>query len=150
MALLAAKIGVELSDNEIDWIERVGPKRPPPEINQSKPEQKLPRPVVVRLQRRNKRDLTLKAAKTRRNLTTTDLELNGPDLKVFFNERLTKENRNLFRAALNPKNWASHNVSSVMAPSISGNLMGNQERTSRALMTSKFIMAMTDIGEDLD
>ncbi|CAB3227693.1 unnamed protein product [Arctia plantaginis] len=43
IALLAArKIGVELSNNDIDWIERVGSKRPPPEINQSKPEQKLP------------------------------------------------------------------------------------------------------------
>lgn len=41
----------------------------------------------------------LKAAKSCRNVTSADLYISGPSLRVFFNERLTKENRMLFRDA---------------------------------------------------
>lgn len=59
----------------------------------------MSRPVIVRLIRRAKRDELLKAARTRRNLTTADLELVGEPQKIFLNERLTKINRLLFRDA---------------------------------------------------
>lgn len=93
----ARKVGVELEDKDIDWVSRAGPRRPPPESHEA--HARLPRPVVVRLLRRGKRDELLKAAKLRRNVTSADLDISGTSLKVFFNERLTKENRMLFRDA---------------------------------------------------
>lgn len=96
VALIAArKIGVDLEEREIDWIQRVGPRR-----NSAKTAEestKPPRPVVMRFLRCSKKQEILKAARSRRNLTSVDLEVSGAPLKVFFNERLTKENRLLFR-----------------------------------------------------
>lgn len=94
--LLSKKVGVDLDDRDIDWVTRVGPKKSP-STSEDKPN--FPRPVVVRLLRRAKRDQLTKAAKSRRNLTSADVEIPGPALKVFINERLTKTNRLLFRDA---------------------------------------------------
>lgn len=93
----ARKVGVDLEDKDIDWTSRVGPRRPPSESPETST--RLPRPVVVRLLRRTKRDELLKAAKSRRNVTSVDLGIQGPSLRVYFNERLTKDNRTLFRDA---------------------------------------------------
>lgn len=93
----ARKIGVDLDDADIDWIHRVGPRRI--SGDQSDNIAKLPRPVVVRITRKAKRDQLLKAAKSRRNITSSDLEVPGTTRKIYYNERLTKENRMLFRDA---------------------------------------------------
>lgn len=85
----AKKLGVDLTDNDIDNITRVGARRPDKESYH--------RNVVVKLVRRGKRDEFLKAAKSRRSLTTEHLEFAGPPTRVFFNERLTRSNRLLFR-----------------------------------------------------
>lgn len=97
--LTASKIGVSLEDSDIDWVGRVGPKKTLASVltDQRKEHSALPRPIVVKLIRRSKRDEILKAAKSRRNLSTKDLELDGPQAKVYLNERLTRENRQLFR-----------------------------------------------------
>ncbi|XP_045763694.1 uncharacterized protein LOC123866284, partial [Maniola jurtina] len=94
--LLAKKIGVEVSDQDIDWTSRAGP-RVLSAVNATGNARKYPRPIVVRLLRRSKRDEFLKASKSRRNITSTDLNLPGPAQKVFINERLTQRNRLLFR-----------------------------------------------------
>ncbi|XP_063547569.1 uncharacterized protein LOC134755021 [Cydia strobilella] len=91
--LAARKMGVELSEQDVDWVQRVGPRRA------VAPENNFARPVVVRLLRRAKRDQILKASKSRRNITSNDLDVEGPARKIFYNERLTKENRRLFREA---------------------------------------------------
>ncbi|CAG9114232.1 unnamed protein product [Plutella xylostella] len=73
-------------------------------IHTSKPDAAAaaePRPVVARLLRNNKRDEILHASKVRRNLSTGDIGLGGTARKVYFNERLTKVNRHLFREARN-------------------------------------------------
>lgn len=90
----ARKVGVELSDSELEEASRIGPKR----TNSSDKEttNMPPRPITVRLLRRTKRDELLKAIKIRRNLTTEDI-ISGPPKKVYINERLTKANRLLFR-----------------------------------------------------
>ncbi|XP_075990272.1 uncharacterized protein LOC142985922 [Anticarsia gemmatalis] len=93
----AKKIGVEINDSDIDWVTRSGPRRPPVNTALPEDERKLPRPVVVRLLRRSKRDQFLKAAKSRKNISSADLEVSGTPRKIFFNERLTKANRLLFR-----------------------------------------------------
>ncbi|KAJ2943249.1 hypothetical protein O0L34_g12054 [Tuta absoluta] len=90
--MACSKIGVELKEDEIDDIFRAGPKqRKLNEINRS-------RPVVVRLVRLSKRDAVLKAARARRNIAAKDVVEGAPG-NIFFNERLTKENRILFREA---------------------------------------------------
>ncbi|XP_034828788.2 uncharacterized protein [Maniola hyperantus] len=96
MMLLAKKIGVDLSEQEIDWSTRVGP-RILTATSATGNARKQPRPIVVRLLRRAKRDEIIKAIKVRRNVTSTDLNLSGPAEKIFVNERLTSKNRLLFR-----------------------------------------------------
>ncbi|XP_046976966.1 uncharacterized protein LOC124543017 [Vanessa cardui] len=93
---LAKEIGVELSDQDIDWTSRAGPRILPSDKSTGNA-RKHPRPIVVRLLQRSKRDEIIKASKTRRNITSTDLGLPGPAQKVFINERLTQGNRLFFR-----------------------------------------------------
>lgn len=95
--LAAKKVGVDLTECDIDWVTRAGPrvKRAITVENDSK----FSRPIVVRLLRRHKRDELLKASKTRKNLSSADLDVPGKSNKIYVNERLTKENRMLFRAA---------------------------------------------------
>ncbi|KAJ0171981.1 hypothetical protein K1T71_012744 [Dendrolimus kikuchii] len=97
--LAAQKVGVKLEEGDVDWVTRAGPRFSTTMKNAQVQAQttKLPRPIVVRLIRKAKRDEFLKAAKSRKNMSTTDLEVTGPTVKIFFNERLTKANRLLFR-----------------------------------------------------
>lgn len=96
--VVAKKIGVELEERDIDWIQRMGPPR---KANADPSEKRYPRSIVLRLLRREKRDIVLKAARVRRNLMSADVDVPGPSSKIFINERLTKDNRILFREARN-------------------------------------------------
>lgn len=92
----AAKVGVEVSESDLDGIRRAGPRRTSADVSKDgRPP--LPRPVVVRFTRKAKRNEFLKAAKARRSLNNKDLVDGGPEMKIFVNERLTTENRQLFR-----------------------------------------------------
>ncbi|XP_028042639.1 uncharacterized protein LOC114252347 [Bombyx mandarina] len=99
--LATKKLGVELDEKDVDWITRVGPRRSavPPSLTEL--QNRMPRPIVVRLLRRSKRDEILKASKSRRNIKSNDLDAPGTPQNIYFNERLTKENRILFRDARN-------------------------------------------------
>lgn len=108
----ASKVGVDLVENDIDWISRAGPR---PHKNKPDSYSNISRPIVVRLLRRSKRDALLKAAKTRRNINSTELQENCPNQKVYINERLTWEIRRLFRDARNKSKlhgyshcWTNH------------------------------------------
>lgn len=92
--LTATKVGVDLSELEIDEIKRVGPRR------SSDSKEKRPRPIVARLLRKAKRTELVKAAASRKGLTTEDI-VPGTSDSVFINERLTKKNRLLFRESRN-------------------------------------------------
>uniref|UniRef100_A0A2A4J0K9 PHD-type domain-containing protein n=1 Tax=Heliothis virescens TaxID=7102 RepID=A0A2A4J0K9_HELVI len=94
--LTAAKIGVDLKDDDVDWVSRIGIGHKSATGDFSA---KFPRPIIVRLLRRNKRDELIKAAKTRKNLDSKDIVSEGPTGRVFINEHLTKQNRRLFRDA---------------------------------------------------
>ncbi|KAJ2937231.1 hypothetical protein O0L34_g19424 [Tuta absoluta] len=84
------KIGIELKEGEIDEIFRAGPRQ-----RKDNDKNRL-RPVGVKLVRHRKRDAILKAARTRRNIHAQDV-IDGAPGNIYFNERLTKKNRNLFR-----------------------------------------------------
>lgn len=98
--ITAGKIGMDLNENDIDWVSRVG-RRPSKLTQPQLPESAstLPRPVVIRFVRRAKRNDMLAKSKVRRNITSADIDVPGPPQKIYFNERLTKENRQLFRDA---------------------------------------------------
>ncbi|KAI5639975.1 hypothetical protein NE865_07546 [Phthorimaea operculella] len=120
---VAAKLGLNIAENEIVSAGRVGLK---PKDNQDLDDSQVnkdntggednkivrARPIVVRLTRYALRCKFLQEARIRRNATTVDLGLppHTPQ-KFYVNERLTKENRLLFRntraAAANakPQKW---------------------------------------------
>ncbi|KAL4714778.1 hypothetical protein ACJJTC_002637 [Scirpophaga incertulas] len=92
---IAFKIGFGLEEQDIDYVSRVGPRN-----HQSTKEnsERLPRPITVRFIRRLKRDEFLKAARSRHPISSSDLKINGVDRNLYFNERLTQSNRQLFRS----------------------------------------------------
>lgn len=94
--VIATKIGVTLAEADVDDVLRVGPRRFASDATADAP---LPRPVVLRFVRRLKRKEFLRAAKSRRSITSADIEVAGRARKLFINERLTKTNRYLFRQA---------------------------------------------------
>ncbi|VVC87859.1 unnamed protein product, partial [Leptidea sinapis] len=73
---------------------RVGPRRP-----EEKDKPYRPRPLIVRLTRRETRDALLTAARVRRGLNTEGLQLPGPTRSLYINERLSGYNRYLFQKA---------------------------------------------------
>ncbi|VVC89754.1 unnamed protein product [Leptidea sinapis] len=90
------EIVVSLSENDVDYVERAGPKASQMSKSRSSP---VTRPIVIRLVRRSKRDEILQAAKLRRNLTSEGITAEQPSNILYINERLTKFNRQLFREA---------------------------------------------------
>lgn len=92
----ASKVGVSLCDADLDDVKRAGVRRPSKTTAHHK---QPPRPIVVRFTRKHKRDEFIKAAKSRRDLNTRDIDPTELESKIYVNDRLTHENRQLFRAA---------------------------------------------------
>ncbi|KAI5632928.1 hypothetical protein NE865_14332 [Phthorimaea operculella] len=91
---IAAKLGVSLEERDIVSAERSGG------VRRASPDQSVrPRPLVVRLARRVRRDEILREARVRRNTTTAGLGLASPEQRIFINERLSRFNRNIFYKA---------------------------------------------------
>lgn len=90
---LACKLGVPLTDGDVVSATRVGAAR-----DESTGRARA-RPIAVRLVRRALRDELLRAARVRRGVTTADAGLAGESRRFYVNERLTKENRQLFLKA---------------------------------------------------
>ncbi|KAI5635057.1 hypothetical protein NE865_12175 [Phthorimaea operculella] len=104
LALVAAKkVGVELTETDIDSVHRAGPRKKKSSENQGREngaaQSELVRPVILRFTRKAQREAFLNAAKSRRNLDSKEIAGAGPSRKVYVNERLTFANRNLFREA---------------------------------------------------
>ncbi|KAI5645492.1 PHD-finger domain-containing protein [Phthorimaea operculella] len=93
---LALKIGAPLEDQDIVDVYRVGQQLT---NNPMELKSKGPRPLIVRLARRSTRDAILKSSRVRRNLKSTDIDFPAPASRIYINERLTKQNRILFKRA---------------------------------------------------
>ncbi|CAG9783253.1 unnamed protein product [Diatraea saccharalis] len=91
----AIKIGVKLEDYDIDYASRAGPRNK----KDSKEGKQLPRPLIVSFTRKIKRAEFLKQAKSRRTLESREIIGEGPERKIYVNERLTAEKRWLFRTS---------------------------------------------------
>ncbi|KPJ07137.1 hypothetical protein RR48_07984 [Papilio machaon] len=96
-SVVAVKLGLTLEERDIVHAERRGAVRRNRSDGEGAPQQ--PRPLVVRLARRAQRDAMLRAARVRRGLSTSDMNLPGASRKVYVNERLTRNNRQLFGKA---------------------------------------------------
>ncbi|KAL4715123.1 hypothetical protein ACJJTC_012170 [Scirpophaga incertulas] len=91
--IASKKIGVDLQMTDLDEVRRVGTKNPKNTTNRT-----VSRPIVVKFLSKIKRDDVLSAYKGRRKLTSEDL-VPGSSSSVYINERLTAQNRQLFREA---------------------------------------------------
>ncbi|KAI8433545.1 hypothetical protein MSG28_015571 [Choristoneura fumiferana] len=109
----AAKVGYALSEADIDGAWRTGPRVIPAGNGNSRAHAC---PIAIRFTRRASRDAFLKAAKSRRNVTSADLvdHVVAP-VKIYVNERLSRSNRHLFRVtrqratvAKFKRCWTSH------------------------------------------
>lgn len=99
--LVASTLGLNIDERDIVSAERVGARRINATESSSTPGllPVRPRSLVVRLARRGLRDQWLANARSRRGATSADLKLPGPPVRFFVNERLTKQNKQLFRMA---------------------------------------------------
>lgn len=95
----ASKVGVDLSETDIEDASRVGSRRNLRISDVHNETSIYHRPLVVKFLRKAKRDEYFKAVKSRRNLNNKDIVIGGRDQKIFVNERLSNVNRLLFREA---------------------------------------------------
>ncbi|KAI5644029.1 hypothetical protein NE865_03940 [Phthorimaea operculella] len=93
VTLLATKLGVNLDPRDVDYVARAGKRRPVED------QPARPRPIIVRFTRRVVRDELLRAARTRRNLSTDLIEIPGERRSVYVNEHLIKSDRQLYGKA---------------------------------------------------
>lgn len=84
----AAKLGLQLDEHELVTCARVGVPR--------REAGSRPRPIALRLTRRDTRDALLRAARVRRHLTTEGWGLKSEPRPCYINERLTYTNRHIF------------------------------------------------------
>lgn len=95
---VATKLGMTLEPKDVVNVSRIGSKKQSFTHSDSKPPR--PRPITVRLARRNLRDEFLKNARVRRGITTSNLGLPQHEYRQFYiNEKLTKSNRVTFARA---------------------------------------------------
>lgn len=96
---VAKKLAVDIDERDLVCAMRVGSRLIPSHIPETQHQQR-PRPIVIRLARRDLRDDFLKNARVRRGATTGDLGLPPHNIRTFYvNERLTKRNRVLLAKA---------------------------------------------------
>ena len=94
VGVLAAKLGVQLDMKDVVHVSRVGKGL----VNEAR-EDLRPRPIVLRLTRRAPRDDLIRAARVRRNLSTSDIDVPGTRRAVYVNEHLIKHDRRLLGKA---------------------------------------------------
>ncbi|CAG5058154.1 unnamed protein product [Parnassius apollo] len=95
---VAAKLGIEYQDMDLNYVHRAGTKNQNIITNVSG-NRKLHRSLVVAFTRQAKREEFLEHAKARKNLKSKDILNYGPENLIDVNERLTGKNRRLFRNA---------------------------------------------------
>ena len=125
VGVISASLGVELDPRDVDDVRRVGPRGNAGALEQ-------PRPIVVTLTRRAPRDQLLRAARSRRGLTTEKLQVAGNPRRVFLNEHLTKDNRILFSKARR----LGHDLRFKYVWSSNGNIFMRRSDTSSVLRVS--------------
>lgn len=104
---VGTKLGIALEPRDVVIVERTGMRRAPlatssgsgPNEASSPLTALRPRPLVLRVARRQLRDAILQAARVRRNLSTEGMGLAAATTRVYINERLSRLNKFLFYKA---------------------------------------------------
>ncbi|CAB3249662.1 unnamed protein product [Arctia plantaginis] len=89
-------MGMPLSEADLDEVSHIGSKRPTQPWLATRTGNNESLPLVVKLLRRQKRDEVVKAARSRRNVTSENITMT-PAQKIYIYERLTKANQDLLR-----------------------------------------------------
>lgn len=94
---ISNKVGYSLDDRDIDSVMRVRRF----ESSNVSSESSIPRPpaIIVKFTRRLCKDTFLAAVRSRRGLTTADVDLPGPSLNVYVSDHLTPQNKQLLKRA---------------------------------------------------
>lgn len=94
---ISNKVGYSLDDRDIDGITRVRRF----EVSGVSAESRASRPpaIIVKFARRLCKDKFLAAVRSRRGLTTADVDLSGPSLNVYVSDHLTPRNKQLLQRA---------------------------------------------------
>ncbi|CAG9137811.1 unnamed protein product [Plutella xylostella] len=112
--LVTKKLGLNIEERDIVKCSRAGPARLGGLVegasgdNSGSGPSLRPRPIAVRLARRELKDKIISEARVRRGATTADCGLPGPPRRFYVNERLTRTNRFLFnktREEANRHGW---------------------------------------------
>lgn len=86
---VAAQTGVKLQSSEIEFAHRVQPRRPA--------SAGASRAIVARFRQRSTKDAVVAASRKHRNITSKELGMGGEIKKIYVNEHLTKENKQLLK-----------------------------------------------------
>lgn len=86
---IATKLGVPLTGEDIDYSTRI-----PSRIKNNG----LPKTVIIRFKSIQLRDSLLSAARKKRGLSSTDIEIPGESKPIYINEHLTLKNKSLLKA----------------------------------------------------
>lgn len=97
---IASKVNFSLSPSDVDYIHRVRryPHQNLATNDASKLSSDIPNIIVRFTQRKRKNDL-LAAVRSRRGLSTADLDVDGPSRPVFVNDHLAPQNKQLYSQA---------------------------------------------------
>lgn len=105
---VSAKVGITLSDADVDYVTRV--RRYPETLNGGKTKPREPA-IIVRFAQRRSKDKLMAAVRSRRGLTTTDIGFSGPSNNIFIHEHLTPKNKLLLNRSREYK--TEHNYAFV-------------------------------------
>lgn len=94
---ISNKVGYSLDDRDVDGVTRVRRF----EASSASVESSVSRPpaIIVKFARRLCKDKFLAAVRSRRGLTTADVDLSGPSLNVYVSDHLTPRNKQLLKRA---------------------------------------------------
>lgn len=92
---IAAQTGVILHSSEIEFAHRVQPRRA---AGGSTAGAAAGRAIVARFRQRATKDAVVAAARKHRNVTTQQLGIGGEVKRIFINEHLTKDNKQLLKS----------------------------------------------------
>lgn len=100
--VLSSKLGVQIGEQDIVHAERIGSTRrnhveeSSGSSKHANPITARPRNIAVRFTRHSTRFDVLRAARVRRGISSSDLDVIGASQRVYVNERLTSKNKRLF------------------------------------------------------
>lgn len=93
---IAAEVGISVQSSDIEFAHRVQARRPPSSAAGGA-SAGLSRAIVVRFRQRATKDTVVAAARKHRHITSKDIGIGGETRKIYVNEHLTRDNKQLLK-----------------------------------------------------